>query len=370
MQKAEQKLHQAQIKLDACQAHFLSLQGEIAEIQSLQAFPGQTPVSQSGGEESRIMSDQGGAPPNGAEEHFSAFKSVDRMSSKSMIEPDTADISLNQENASLIPHYGLYAYGLIEKNAKYPDMLGIDKKNKVYTVEGEDICIVVSDIDIYQFQSQVEELYTEITNVTGGTFPEESSDLLQGHEEVIDRIMQKTTIVPLKFGTILKDQEAVAEMLQDQGENFKHLLVKFKGKVECGLKVYADKQALIQHLVHIETRLTNRHEQQENLSRGTAYLLGRKREEELNERVAMQFAQVAEAIFRELEEDAIDAKKNTILPQKQTGKKKEMILNAAYLVEMEKVARFCQDGQQLIERYAFMKLDLEFSGPWPPYNFT
>jgi hypothetical protein len=47
-----------------------------------------------------------------------------------------------------------------------------------------------------------------------------------------------------------------------------------------------------------------------------------------------------------------------------------MILNAVYLVEREKIAQFCQKGKRLMEEYEFMGLDLEFSGPWPPYNFT
>ena len=69
------------------------------------------------------------------------------------------------------------------------------------------------------------------------------------------------------------------------------------------------------------------------------------------------------------EKEASEAKQNNALPHKVTGKKKDLILNAAFLVEREKVTHFCEQGKSIIRQYEFMELDYEFSGPWPPYNF-
>ena len=118
-----------------------------------------------------------------------------------------------------------------------------------------------------------------------------------------------------------------------------------------------------------EPKFKKLEEKREKLSRGAAYLLGRKMEEELKGDVAARLAEVTEVIFQELGKDAYEAKLNKTLPQKLTGKKKEMILNIVYLVEREKVARFCKRGKRLIEKYKSMGLDLEVSGPWPPYSF-
>lgn len=273
-----------------------------------------------------------------------------------------------KKSTSSTRKYGLYAYGLVDREAECPDILGIDKKNKVYTVQGKDVCLIVSKVDIHQFQSQVKDLYAEMVDAAG-SLQEKSAEILRAHEDVVEHIMKVTTIVPFKFGTILKDEKAVVRMLRDQEEDFRQLLAKFRGKVEYGLKVYADKQALMNHLAQSETRFAGQNEEQENLSRGTAYLLRRKREEALKEHVTAQLVQAAETIFQELGKDAADAKQNATLSQKQTGKKKDMILNAAYLVEREKAAHFWQGGQRLMEHYESMQLDLEFSGPWPPYTF-
>jgi hypothetical protein len=107
-----------------------------------------------------------------------------------------------------------------------------------------------------------------------------------------------------------------------------------------------------------------------NLSRGAAYLFGRKMQEELAEYVNDQLSLVAQEIFQALGHDAPEAKLNDILPPKVTGKQQEMILNAAYLVERHKADHLYQQGTGFMKKYQFMGLDLEFSGPWPPYNFT
>jgi Gas vesicle synthesis protein GvpL/GvpF. len=167
---------------------------------------------------------------------------------------------------------GLYAYGLVEKGANCNGIVGIDNKNNVYAIEGSSVSILVSEIDIQHFQRQVQELYNEIAN-SGGILQEQSGEILQAHENVIDRIMQQYTIIPLKFGTILKSKSSALMLLRSQETYFRSLLEKFRGKAECGVKVYADQQALMQYLAQTEKREKTQQEgTKNNLSRGTAYL--------------------------------------------------------------------------------------------------
>lgn len=269
----------------------------------------------------------------------------------------------------MISKSGLYAYGIVGKSPQRLDIVGIDKKNKVYPVVGEDNCVMVSEVDIDQFQSQVKQLVSALGKTTG-TLQLGAEEVLQAHEDVVEALMKETTIVPFKFGTILRDEQAATKLLQDEAETFKKLLTKFTGRAEWGLKVYVDKQALMKHVVQAEPRFRSLEEQRAKLSRGAAYLLGKKMEEEVKNHVAALLAQVTEEIFQDLGKDAFEAKLNNTWQQKVTGKNKEMILNAAYLVEREKVADLRQRGKSFMEKYEFMGLEAEFSGPWPPYNFT
>ncbi|GLV59269.1 protein gvpL [Dictyobacter sp. S3.2.2.5] len=266
------------------------------------------------------------------------------------------------------PASGLYAYGFIKRMPRHLDIVGIDHRSKVYPVKGNGLSVMVSEIDVGQFEEQVKNLYAAMTQ-SPGVLQNQDGAILQAHEHVIDTIMQHTTIVPLKFGTILRDEQAAQQLLEEQGEHFKELLTRFRGKIECGLKVYADKRIVLQHIMQRDAERINAQEQPEPSSKGTAYLLARKKEEQLKEHVNNELVRIGEHIFHTFGQTAFDMKQNSLLPQKATGKKKEMILNAVYLVGQEQLSTFYEWSGGITEHYAPLELELEFSGPWPPYNF-
>lgn len=263
--------------------------------------------------------------------------------------------------------YGFYTYGVVDKVPLSLDMRGIDQ-NKVYAIAGRDLWAMVSEININSFQQRVANLASALTEKTDGA-KSVIEEMLRAHEGVVDTLMKDTTIIPFQFGTILKDEKAITKMLQDAEEKFKYLLVKFNGRVEWGLKVYTDTQEFMKHITKIEPGFSTLAKKRERLSRGAAYLLGKKMEEELKREVVNWLARTSEAIFQELGKEAYESRLNKTLPQKLTDKKKEMILNSVFLVEKERVAHFCEEGKRLIEQYAPLKLDLEMSGPWAPYSF-
>jgi BMFP domain-containing protein YqiC len=264
---------------------------------------------------------------------------------------------------------GLYAYGVVDTIPERLALVGIDKRHAVYPVVKGDIGVMVSKINIDQFQNQVKHLVAELSKGAEG-FTRDTEAMLQAHEDVLVALMQDTTVIPLKFGTILQDEKAALKMLQEQGEQFKNLLAKFAGKVEWGLKVYVDKQAYSEYIIQNEQKFKDWEQRLAKLSRGAAYIFGRKMQEELEEYINDQLSIIAQEIFQDLGQDASEAKLNDILQRKVTGREQEMILNAAYLVAKHKADHLRQRGTDFIQKYAFMALDLSFSGPWPPYNFT
>ncbi|MBU2592775.1 GvpL/GvpF family gas vesicle protein [Patescibacteria group bacterium] len=276
----------------------------------------------------------------------------------------------------MVSKVGLYAYGLVAKSPKQLNILGIDKKNKVFFVEGRNLAVLVSKIDVGKFQCQIKEGLSELAKAKD-SFPRRVGELLRTHEGVVDTLGKLTTVAPFKFGTILKDEEAVFKMLEDDKERFEALLSKFTGKEEWGIKVYADSQKFKNYLTKSEPKLKVLAEknlpagrQGEKLSRGAAYLLGRKLEEDLKDKVTAQFNNIAELIFREAKKYAFEAKLTKTLPKKLTGKDKEMILNSAYLIEKDEVSNFNREIKKLKEKYERAGIGFEVSGPWPPYSFT
>lgn len=269
----------------------------------------------------------------------------------------------------MVSQCGFYVYGLVGQHPGQLDIVGIDKNHKVYPLEWKDLYVLVSKVDIEQFQKQIQDVISELTQTTDPS-QHATMEVLEAHERVIDSVMRENTVVPLKFGTVLKDENAAVQMLQDHEEHFRELLSKFKGKVEWGLKAYADRQALVKHIEGTKYTQADKEKKVEKPSRGTAYLLGKKKQEELKRDILTCLARIAQEIFHAFEKDACEAKINSTSSQKGTGKEEEIILNAVYLVERERIAHFQQQREALTEKYGFVKVHLEFSGPWPPYNFT
>ena len=269
----------------------------------------------------------------------------------------------------MVSKIGLYAYGLVGKSPKQLNIIGIDKKSKVYPVEGDGICVMVSKIDTNKFQDEIKKLLSKLSKTTA-VIPGETEEILKSHEDVVETLMKLTSIVPFKFGTILKNEKAALKMLRDYGKKFKKLLSKFSGKEEWGIKVYADSKKLKDYIAENEPKLKKETEQKRKLSAGAAYLFGRKMEEEIKDKVTARLSEIAKVIFQEAGKCAYETKINKTLPKKLTGKDKEMVLNSAYLIEKETVSQFDSQVKSLIKKYEPMGLEIEFSGPWPPYNFT
>ena len=260
--------------------------------------------------------------------------------------------------------YGLYAYGLVGKRLEDLAIQGVDRLHEVFPVEEHGVCVMVSVIDIDHFQRQVQQMFVELTDTPDAARGAEA--ILQAHEDVVDTLMQHTPVVPLKFGTILRDEAAARRLLLDEEERWRQLLAAFTGKAEWGLKIYIDTRVFQQHT----TRAHAPSPEPEKLSKGSAYLFKRKMEAEAKNDTAARLTELTTAIFQEMGKGACEAKLNKTLPQKLTGKKQEMLLNGVFLLEKEQAARFCELGKRLREQYEAQGLTLEVSGPWPPYSFV
>ncbi len=74
--------------------------------------------------------------------------------------------------------------------------------------------------------------------------------------------------------------------------------------------------------------------------------------------------------FEDFKKQAIDSVKNKILGKELTGRQEPMVLNVAYLIPEEKIKDFKKEAQRLNQEIQANGFSLEYSGPWPAYNFT
>ena len=101
---------------------------------------------------------------------------------------------------------------------------------------------------------------------------------------------------------------------------------------------------------------------------GAAYLQ-RKKEQAARRRTASERAvQVADEVHAHLAQHAVAGRRLQPPDPKQTGRTQPMILNGAYLVDVEHGEAFAAAVAEIDGRT--IDATIEAQGPWPPYSFA
>lgn len=248
----------------------------------------------------------------------------------------------------------IYAYGVIDsKDTIDETIVGLEGAG-VYDVSYRDIGVAVSEL---------KEKIQEITD----------ANVLK-HEEVIETLMTKFTVLPIRFSTIFNTKEDLLSMVKFYYQDFKDNLVRLHNKVEFGIKVIWPQDTIKQRITAAL----------DPSSRGFSkvYPLGLDKAKHnaviSTDSPAKSFVKEKyekHMIEKEFEEEAnsciaaVDDHFNKIAVEKklrrlQTG---DLLLNASYLVENQRQNDFKRAFEQL--KNAPGDLKLLFSGPWPCYNF-
>lgn len=175
--------------------------------------------------------------------------------------------------------------------------------------------------------------------------PEPEEDLLWAHEQVVERLMEEATILPLRFGSTVGGPETLRAMLGERREEFLAALERVRGAVELSVRarlLEPPAQAAAEG-AHLGERSRS----------GTAYLLGRARAErrgrDAAERVHRPLARMARRSVR-------------------AGAPEPSSFKAAYLVDERSVESFAGAVARLNE--SLEDTSIACTGPWPPYSFV
>ena len=168
--------------------------------------------------------------------------------------------------------------------------------------------------------------------------PEPSPELLWAHEAVVERLMARATVLPLRFGTVLDGDEALAATLAERDDELAAGLERVRGRVELGVRVLGAPQP----------------SRPPGAQSGRAYLMARRDAHHRAEREAAE-------VHAPLAAEAHDARLRAPAPP-------PAILAAAYLVDRGAVGAF----RARVGALAAARSDVEIActGPWPPYSFV
>ena len=257
-----------------------------------------------------------------------------------------------------------YVYGVTEPGADLNDTLtearALDATSKPFVVEEGRVAAIVSKVPLDEFdEAQLAERLQD---------PEWVIARASAHEEVLERTLGATTVVPFRFGTVYRDEAAVRSFLVREADELAATLGRLRGRFELGVKAFVDRARLADALRGEDASLAELDAQIRSAPEGRAYMLRRQLERMLDD-ARQRFEQdCAAAVHAALAAVAEDARVNAPQQREVSGHPGEMILNGAYLVTSRRPID--EVVASLATRYSTAGVELEVTGPWPPYNFV
>lgn len=237
-----------------------------------------------------------------------------------------------------------YIYGVVLlTEPKNFGRVGIDDQ-EVYAVNQQNIAAVVSNTSVIDYPS----LDKEVLILK-----------LAAHQSVTEKIMQYCSILPFKFGTVVRNDSEIREILKKNQPLFSAALAEILDKIELevvvswhGRSVYDDILQENKEIMSMKEALAKKPKP----SLQDKVQLGKK----VSQALIAKSQKYAQGIQETLGELAIDQRRHRILP--------EILLNTAYLIKREHERVFYQRLTELNQKYED-QLTFKCVGPLPPYSF-
>jgi hypothetical protein len=174
------------------------------------------------------------------------------------------------------------------------------------------------------------------------------------HEAVIEALMASRTVLPVRFGTVLADEDATRAMLAQHHDHFCRDLERVRGRLELAVHVLWDPEANGDDCPPARGDASG-------ASSGRAYLLARLQSVHWEQELKRQAEALALELHAPLAALADDHVRRVLITTRQ-------LLSAAYLVQRDRLNLFREQVGTLIAAYPQFQFLL--TGPWPAYSFV
>jgi hypothetical protein len=237
---------------------------------------------------------------------------------------------------------GRYVYCIVRSDQPLSfGAIGIgEEPAPVYAVRCDDLSAIVSDTPL------------------GVLDP--TRDNVLAHQRVNETVMREHTVLPMSFGTMFKTRDDVTAFLKSAYRAFSDVLDKMENKLEFGLKVLWDRDAVIRE-IEGEDEDIHRLKSEIAAQKGSTYFARMQYGRLIDGALQSKSERYVSEIFDRLRDVSVAARANKPIGDR-------MILNAAFLVTRDREDEFDARVKALGANHD--KLTFKYTGPWPPYNFV
>ena len=235
-----------------------------------------------------------------------------------------------------------YVYGVVPASAPSPSGAGVAGA-PVHAIVADQTAAIVSDVPDGELHAD--------------------RDSLLAHSRVLERVLEAGVVLPMRFGVVLADEQAVRDELLDRyGPDLAAQLQELDGKVELHLRAIYEESALMSEIVRDDPQIAALRDA----------LQGRPEDATYYERIQLG-EMVAEGVKlrREADTDSILAALTPLALAVDVGEPthERMAMRAAFLVERARMDEFDAAVNEL-GRVGDGRIRFKYTGPLPPHSFV
>lgn len=187
---------------------------------------------------------------------------------------------------------------------------------------------------------------------------------ITAHQAVLHALTEEGTVLPMRFGVIARNAEAVQKLLAANQQDIKEHFTRLNGRVEMGLRVSWDVSNIYEyfvarHPILSETRdeiwsnnPSTKNQRDEKIRLGNLY-------EALRTADRKESTEKVKEVLFDYCEDIIE---NPL-------KKEKDVMNLACLVERQRLDEFARGVFEASKLFDNVYL-FDYTGPWAPHNFV
>ena len=187
------------------------------------------------------------------------------------------------------------------------------------------------------------------------------------HEQVIERVMQQSPVLPVHLGTLFSSDAAVQEFLRSQYFRISDFLDRVSGKEEWSVRVLVDHATAKERLALEDDGLSVN---SSALSPGIRYLLLREKQASNEDALTHWLARTTQEILLQIHAVAEDFYDRAVLDSGDLPSGQRIVFNWSFLVSKDVLREFHECVQKINAKVLAHGLCLQAVGPWPPYSFT
>jgi hypothetical protein len=195
-----------------------------------------------------------------------------------------------------------------------------------------------------------------------GDAPATREDLAR-HDRVLGEAVERTTVVPMRFGVVMDDEETVAEvLLRRHAGELEDLLRGLEGHVQMTLRAYYREDVLLREVIRADPRIARAHER----------LRGRPDVQTQGDRIAIgQMVAAGAARLRQEDERMLLDRVTPLVAAVRTEEpaNERIAIDAQLLVHRDR-RQALDDAVGALSAEQEQRLALRYVGPIPPYSFA